>query len=188
MPQFAFAVTVVIASVLLTSGLAKLRVGSFVTDLANYQLLSPSTVVRVAPVVPWVEIGLGISLIAGLFPRPALALAAMLLSLFSVGVFINLLRYRQISCGCRGSRTPISWRLLATNAVVIVSAGVAAASGAPPVVSTLLGAEADLAATEALAVLVILASVFLLLREAQTWVNLLDSVRRADDLHRRLLG
>jgi uncharacterized membrane protein YphA (DoxX/SURF4 family) len=80
-----------------------------------------------APVLPWLEIGLGALLVAGL-GRPWDAAAAIaLLVAFSAAIGVHLRRGDAVPCGCFGaaSTRPVGGRDLVRNAVLVGLAVVA---------------------------------------------------------------
>ena len=81
--------------------------------------------------VPRVELIIGIALIAGVATRAFSLVAAALLLAFSAAVVVNLLRGRDINCGCVGSLSSarISWTLVARD---LALAGIALAVVAHP--------------------------------------------------------
>jgi hypothetical protein len=59
-----------------------------------------------------------------------LAIAAAMLALYAVAMGINILRGRtHIECGCGGAVQPLSWALVARNAVLVMLAGTAMLTG-----------------------------------------------------------
>jgi uncharacterized membrane protein YphA (DoxX/SURF4 family) len=77
--------------------------------------------------LPWVEIGLGAVLVAGVARPFAAALAAALLVAFTVLLCLNLAHGRRPPCACFGSRSrsPISARTVVRNLVLLALATVA---------------------------------------------------------------
>jgi hypothetical protein len=125
--------------VFVEAGLAKLRHRDLVPGVvANYRLLPETVVAPVAALLPIVELGLGLGLIASvmtagsvqlpgsvqLWSAQLLALpAAALLLVFAAAMAINIRRGRQaIDCGCGRShlRQPLSWSLVVRNGVLAV--------------------------------------------------------------------
>ncbi len=100
-----------------TAGLAKLRSRRmFPGVVANYRLLPEALVAPVASVLPWMELAIGIGLVAGigLLAAPAI----VLLLVFATAMAINIGRGRaHIDCGCGRSdlRQPLSRTLVARN-------------------------------------------------------------------------
>lgn len=122
MDDLAVAATLMLGGLILLSGQAKLRRGTFVNDLANYRLLPRTWVPPLAHALPKVEVVTGLCLLLGIASTAALIVTAVLLVAFSTGVTINLLRGRRVACGCRGSHTTISWRLVCTNIALVLAA------------------------------------------------------------------
>lgn len=116
------------------SAIAKLtHLKRFAQDLIAYEIL-PAGVARIAAfILPWVELGLAVSLILGI-ALPATAMTtAFVFAAFSAAVVVNLRRGREISCGCYGiaGTETISWGIVARNCMLLImSAGVATFSGA----------------------------------------------------------
>lgn len=124
--------------VFVEAGLAKLRHRELVPGVvANYRLLPEALVAPVAMILPPVELGLGIGLIASAFLGGALhwlALAAAALFLaFALGMAINIRRGRShIDCGCGRSHLsqPLGWGLVARNVVLALLVAVHAVAPA----------------------------------------------------------
>jgi uncharacterized membrane protein YphA (DoxX/SURF4 family) len=94
-------IRVMLASILLFSGLAKLRAPyEFLASVYGYQLTGPLTSLIIATVLPWLEVLVAICLWAKILYRGALAVAMMLTTLFALAVGIALYRQLDISCGC----------------------------------------------------------------------------------------
>jgi hypothetical protein len=112
--------------VLVEAGLAKLRHRELVPGVvANYRLLPHALVAPVAALLPIVELGLGLGLIASVFTGGDLRLlglpAAALFVVFAGAMAINIRRGRKaIDCGCGRSqlRQPLAWGLVARNCVL----------------------------------------------------------------------
>ncbi|MGL1862030.1 MAG: DoxX family membrane protein [Pseudodesulfovibrio sp.] len=82
----------------------------FATTIASYQIVPYWAVNALAVFMPWVEIICGGLLILGIRVRSVSTIIAGLLVVFTVAIFINLLRDAPISCGCFHTvEDPISW-------------------------------------------------------------------------------
>ena len=113
--------------VFVEAGLAKLRHRDLVPGVvANYRLLPEALVAPVAAILPPVELGLGLALIASVLTGggplhwAALPAAALFLA-FAAAMAINIRRGRShIDCGCGRShlRQPLGWGLVARNLVL----------------------------------------------------------------------
>ena len=110
--------------ILLTAGIAKLRLGhaDVVRSVAGYGVL-PLPIARVwARMLPPVEVTLGIILILGFFTTIAASAAAALMVVITAAVAQALMRGRVIPCGCFGRATKLlTWRIVARNGVVIAA-------------------------------------------------------------------
>ena len=63
-----------------------------------------------AILLPWTEVICGLFLIIGIRTRAVASMIGMLLLVFSAGIFVNLVRGAEISCGCFGNAgDKISW-------------------------------------------------------------------------------
>ncbi len=116
---------VVIGVILIIAGWAK----SQATDVFAKVLLSfgsPKFLNRIlARVLPWFEIGLGLLLVAGLWPRFTVPIAIALLIVFSLALGLNLIRGNVVECGCFGvNSSKISWKLVLRNAFLILLLGI----------------------------------------------------------------
>ena len=92
-----------LAAVWLTSGLIKAAdPRETVVAVRAYQIFSDSMATTVAAVLPYLEIALGVLLVAGLATRLAAILSAVVLLAFIAGVISAAARGLSIDCGCFG--------------------------------------------------------------------------------------
>jgi uncharacterized membrane protein YphA (DoxX/SURF4 family) len=108
-----------------TAGLAKLsQRGAGGNSVAAFGLLPRGGADAVGRSLPWVELTLGLLLLAGLRTTAAAAASAALLLLFSLAIVINLARGHRVECHCFGQigRAPISWWSVARNSGLVVMA------------------------------------------------------------------
>jgi uncharacterized membrane protein YphA (DoxX/SURF4 family) len=120
----ALVASVVVAAAFLLAGASKLAAGAQWPSEAA-ALGAPAGTI---PLVPWIELALGALLVTQLAaPWPAIA-ACFLLVAFSVLIALRLAADEHPPCACFGawSATPIGWRHLARNAVLLTLAIVAA--------------------------------------------------------------
>lgn len=145
----------IVGVVLLRAGAAKLLVaaGDHRVAISEYGVLPKRLEGSAALVLPWLEIGLALMLMAGIGVLVAGVVAAVLLASFSCAITVNLARGRVFDCGCGGSaRRRISWSLVgwdlllaggstlvaaAPNAGLAMSAGWGAHDAAPPAMNLL---------------------------------------------------
>lgn len=94
----------VLASVFLVAGFAKLLSrGEFAVAVQNYQLLSARASQPIGRLLPPLELVCGVLLFVGLGVRLVSSAVALLLLVFAGAVAINLIRGREIDCGCFGA-------------------------------------------------------------------------------------
>lgn len=125
MEPAAVAFRFLLASILLISGLAKLRRRSeLVRAVDGYRLFPDPLVGPVAAALAPLELAIGLLLAFGLVTRYAAIGALALLGLFTAGILVNLVRGREIDCGCFGlaSRQRISWATVARNGGLVLIA------------------------------------------------------------------
>lgn len=79
--------------------------GAFALDVATYQVLPLSLVNLVAVTLPWVELGAGVMLVAGLRARAGALLCAAMMAVFLAALVSALARGLDLSCGCFASQT-----------------------------------------------------------------------------------
>jgi uncharacterized membrane protein YphA (DoxX/SURF4 family) len=136
------AVRFVLAFIFIRAGIAKLSdLPDFRIAVANYKILPARLNGAVACGVPAMEVTAGVLLLLGVLPGITAAFLAALLTIFSVGIIINLARGRVFDCGCGGSAPQkISWRHVAVN--LALAAFAVAVTLAPPSGLTLLAGPA----------------------------------------------
>lgn len=160
-----FGLSVLIGGLLASSGAAKLVHEGFARDLANYRVMPRSWVPRTAALLPWAEIGVGVGVIATPWTSFFLLVAALLLASYAVAVSVNLLRGRQIPCGCHGSAAPISWRLVSVDVAWVVGSIWGAFNAVNPL-AVLAGRSDRLSVSDAFAALIVVACGVILFRVA----------------------
>jgi uncharacterized membrane protein YkgB len=90
---------------------------AFAKDIYNYQILPDALINLTALVLPWLELFLGLCLLAGIWLPGAVLTANGLLVVFLAALVFNLARGLDINCGCfsTGSEAPAlsaGWYLL----------------------------------------------------------------------------
>lgn len=84
----------------------------FALSIDSYQLLPMWAVRFVARTLPWLEMALGVLVVAGVWLRfSATAVSVLLLGFFGLLVRAWIL-HMEISCGCFGPGEVVSWRTL----------------------------------------------------------------------------
>jgi putative oxidoreductase len=95
----------------------------FAEIIADYQIVPYWAVNISAVVLPWVELIIGVLLVAGIRARSAAVLAGLMMTMFALAIFINLMRDAPIICGCfHDVGEKISWWTLARDIIWIILA------------------------------------------------------------------
>jgi uncharacterized membrane protein YphA (DoxX/SURF4 family) len=94
----------------------------FAVSIDSYQLLPDWAVFALARTLPWVELGLGVLLIAGVGLRYLSVLAATILAAFFTVMVFSYSRGAGIDCGCFGVGEPLSAKTLVRDAALLAAA------------------------------------------------------------------
>jgi uncharacterized membrane protein YphA (DoxX/SURF4 family) len=94
----------------------------FAAAIEAYKLLPPSIVLRVVEVLPWMEIVLGVCLLAGIMVRYTAGLAGSLLAFFIAVMLVTYLRGIEADCGCFGIGERISPLTLVRDTLFLLPA------------------------------------------------------------------
>ena len=87
--------------------------GEFAEAISGYQLVPYWGVNLLALVMPWTELICGLLMVLGLRVKASAAVIMGMLILFSLAIFITLLRDIPIGCGCFTSADePMGWKTL----------------------------------------------------------------------------
>jgi uncharacterized membrane protein YphA (DoxX/SURF4 family) len=115
-------IRLIFGTMFLAAGASKLSdLGEFAEAIKHYQLIPGATAGAVARGIALTEAALGIVLLLGAAIPVASLLGSVLLVIFALAMAINLIRGRQIPCGCKRESEPIQIKHIVRNA-----AGVAA--------------------------------------------------------------
>ena len=76
---------------------------AFGLSIASYQILPASIINIMAVTLPWMEIVVGLTLIAGLWTRAGALIICGMLAMFMAAIIVALFRDLPISCGCFAS-------------------------------------------------------------------------------------
>ena len=126
-----------LGGILLWAGLAKLQHPyDFLGAVYSYALLGPNAGWWLAATLPWLEVGVGISLIVGVWQPGGAFLALTLCTMFTVAQASAAAEGLRIPCGCAVGNTPefVSyWKvgqtaLLASAAALVFVGSLTAAS------------------------------------------------------------
>lgn len=103
------AVRIVIGCLLIWSSASKIQFPyRFLEDVAAYELLESQSTVFVAAGIPFLELTIGLLLIAGVTVSAALLTSALLFIVFFAAQASAIYRGLEISCGCFGADSDVS--------------------------------------------------------------------------------
>jgi uncharacterized membrane protein YphA (DoxX/SURF4 family) len=114
-----------LSAIFLFAGLAKLpRRAEFEQVVRLYELVPARAARAISIWLPILEVVGGLGLLLGVATVFVAALLACLIAIFAGAITINLVRGRQISCGCHmiGAPSEITWMTVGRNAVLIATA------------------------------------------------------------------
>lgn len=94
----------------------------FALSIDSFQILPEWAVYFLARALPWLELALGVLLIAGLWLRALSIAAAAILGLFFSVMVVSYFRGAGIDCGCFGVGEPLSARTLARDGMLLATA------------------------------------------------------------------
>lgn len=94
----------------------------FAMSIDSYKLLPLWAVEWTARVLPWVELAVGMMLLAGVWLRVGTAAASAMLLVFFVLMVRAYAKGMEISCGCFGPGDIISWRTLVRDGSMLAGA------------------------------------------------------------------
>jgi len=110
-PLLALICRFALATIFFYAGIEKIiNPGDFAVAIYNYQLLPDCAINLSAIFLPWLEVLIAVSLVAGIYTRGAALISALLFLTFATALTINLVRGLDISCGCFGAASGnINW-------------------------------------------------------------------------------
>ena len=94
----------------------------FALSIDSYQLLPQWAVLTLARTLPWLELALGLTLIAGPWLRYTSIAATAVLTLFFSVMVLSYTRGAGIDCGCFGVGEALSLKTLARDGVLLAAA------------------------------------------------------------------
>jgi uncharacterized membrane protein YphA (DoxX/SURF4 family) len=128
-----FIVRVLLGALLLAAGALKVgHAPELAASIAGFRLLPAAITGPLALALPYVELWLGLYLVAGLFTRVIAAIAALQFVLYSGAIASAVLRHIPANCGCfgPGDATVADWPHVAFD-LLLAAASVFVAWGAP---------------------------------------------------------
>jgi uncharacterized membrane protein YphA (DoxX/SURF4 family) len=122
--RVALVLRLVLGAVFIYAAYTKLRQSwlLFALSIDSYQLLPEWAVLTLARTLPWLELCLGVLLVAGVWLRyTSIAAGAILALFFSIMVYQYAMG-SGIDCGCFGVGEALSWKTLARDGVLLACA------------------------------------------------------------------
>jgi uncharacterized membrane protein YphA (DoxX/SURF4 family) len=99
---------------------------AFAKDIYNYQILPDTLVNLAALLLPWLELFLGLCLLAGIWMPGAVLAVNVLLIVFLGALVFNMARGLDVNCGCFGvgkDATPMSGTYYLTRDIIFAGIG-----------------------------------------------------------------
>ena len=118
------ALRVILGAVFIYGGYVKLREpwALFAMSIDSYHLVPFALIEPMARTLPWIEAGLGVWLITGIWLRVSSSIISAMLVGFMVAMVHAKMSGQQINCGCFGPNEPISvWTFLRDGALLASS-------------------------------------------------------------------
>jgi uncharacterized membrane protein YphA (DoxX/SURF4 family) len=111
----------IMGAFILYVGWIKIRHGPnrLLESILGYDLIPHGVAVIVARWLPWVEILSGLMLIVGFMSQLAALLVFGLFLLYTAAITASLIRGKNNDCGCFASLTPVQWRLVYRNIILM---------------------------------------------------------------------
>ncbi len=116
-----FLARIIVGGVFVIAGIAKLQApqDGFINTLMGYQLFARPIAAILSYILPWLELFLGFLLILDLWPQVVMPVGIVLLLSFTLIVVINLMRGKRHPCGCFDHVTPLQWKIVYRNVMLI---------------------------------------------------------------------
>ena len=93
----------------------------FALSIDSYQLLPEWAVLTLARTLPWLELALGLLLIAGFWLRYVSIVATMVLGVFFGVMIVSYVKGAGIDCGCFGVGEALSMKTLARDGGLLLA-------------------------------------------------------------------
>lgn len=94
----------------------------FAMSIDSYRILPLRAVEMAAHVVPWLELAVGLLLIAGVWLRISASIVSLLLLTFFALMVRAYAKGMEIDCGCFGPGEMISWKTLLRDGAMVAAA------------------------------------------------------------------
>ncbi len=96
---------------------------TFSKEIANYHILPDFLINITALVLPWLEVIIGIFLIAGIRIKASATIASGLMIVFILAVLSAMVRGLDINCGCFADKVVmVGWQKILENTIILSAA------------------------------------------------------------------
>ncbi|MDA3844509.1 MAG: DoxX family membrane protein [Candidatus Kapabacteria bacterium] len=100
-PYFIFIIRFILGAVFILASVSKIaNPNAFAGEIENYNILPQLLINPMAMAIPWIELIVGIFLVAGIRQRSSAAVSAILYFVFIVAIAGALIQGLDINCGC----------------------------------------------------------------------------------------
>jgi putative oxidoreductase len=126
-------IRVLLGALLLIAGVLKIgHPAELAASIAGFRLLPPAIVGPLAVALPYVEVLLGVYLVAGLFTRLVAVVVALQFLIYAGAIASAVLRHISASCGCfgPGDKATADWPHVLLD-LALAAVGAFIAHGAP---------------------------------------------------------
>ena len=114
-----------LGGLLVWAGLTKIQLPyDFLASVYNYELVGPQTGVWIAATLPWIEVGVGASLILGVWQVGGALLAVLLFTVFTVAQASAAAQGLKIPCGCAAGSPPeftSGWKVVESGLMLLAA-------------------------------------------------------------------
>lgn len=124
---------IVVGMIFIFASLEKItNPAKFAENILNYKLLPDIFINLLAITLPWIELICGLLLLFGIRSRESSIIIFTMLMIFTIGVFIAVLRGLNIDCGCFGTlmAEKIGLQKIIENIVLLIFSFIIIRSGA----------------------------------------------------------
>jgi putative oxidoreductase len=114
-----------LGGVFIAAGLAKIQQPyDFLGAVYDYELVGPQMGLWIASILPWLEVGAGLSLVSGIWQTGGAVMAVALFSVFTVAQASAAGEGLKIPCGCAAGNSPVytSYWKVAESALLLAGA------------------------------------------------------------------
>lgn len=119
-----FAARLFVGFIFVYAGIGKIGDPStFAKEIFNYHILPNYIINIIALILPWLEVIIGIFLIAGVYIRASAAIASISMLVFIVAVLSAMFRGLDINCGCFADKVVmVGWKKVFEDLIILLFA------------------------------------------------------------------